>query len=94
MIYLPRRGGSLLCIATPCCLLPPKITKQTIHLLPTGQFPAASLFSRVWVGVVIIKLKAYLSSTGTGLANWNKELYVYSVNLKDLKMKRTTVIIV
>ena len=44
--------------------------------------------------MVIIKLKAYLSSTGTGLANWNKELYVYSVNLKDLKMKRTTVIIV
>ena len=37
MIYLPCWGGSLLCSVTQIYPLPPKITKQTIHQLPTDH---------------------------------------------------------
>ena len=59
--------------ATPCHQKSP--SRLSIPYLMTiyGQFQAASLLSRVggWVGVVLIKLELNLSSTGTGLANWN-----------------------
>ena len=47
---------------------------STSYLLTKfGHFQAAPLLSRVggWRWVVIIKPKAKLSSSGTGLANWN-----------------------
>ena len=51
--------------------LPPKNTRHTIHKLPTGHiWPIASWISTFPGGggwVVIIKVKANLSSTGTGL---------------------------
>ena len=48
LIYLPGEGGSLLFSVTPCYPLSPKITKLTIHQLPTDQFQAASLLSQGW----------------------------------------------
>ena len=96
--------------------LPPKITKQTIHQLPTdhiyGQFQAASLLSRVgglvaeamwWVGcggyvvgvgVVIIKLKANLSSTSHLTSRlelsmaiqvkWNQAVEIFNTHSRTL----------
>ena len=65
-------------------ILPPDTQKSpsrlsTSYLLTIyGQFQAASLLSRVGGGgvggvggLILIKLKAKLSSTGTVLANWN-----------------------
>ena len=58
--------------ATPSYPLPLKITKQTIHQLPTTYWPyMVNIKLHLyfpgwgwgWVGVVIIKLKANLSST-------------------------------
>ena len=68
-------GGFPLPSATPSYPLTPKITKQTIHKLPTGPYMVNFKLHLYfpwwgWVGVVIIKLKANLNSTGTGL-NWN-----------------------
>ena len=71
---------SLLNCYLPCLLAYLLSYKQTIHQLPTGhiyvQLQAASLLSRVgglvaeamwWVGLVIIELKANLSSNWTEL---------------------------
>ena len=68
ILYPPGLGGSSLSSVTPSYPLPPKITKQTIYQLPTGQiwsissclspFPGVG----VCVGVAIIKLKTNLSS--------------------------------
>ena len=79
MTYLPGLGGSPLSSATPSYPFSPKNTKQTIHQLPTDHISSISICISTflvdatggWGWVVIIKLKANISSTGTGLANWN-----------------------
>ena len=57
--------------ATSSYSLPPKITKQTIHQISTGHIWSISSCICTfkgwgWVGLVILKPKANLSSTGNG----------------------------
>ena len=75
-IYISRLGAPPLSSATPSYPMPPKISKQNIYQLPTVNMwtnsSCISTFPR-WVGVgvggwvVIIKLKANLILSGTGL---------------------------
>ena len=50
--------------------IPPQITKQTIHQIATGHKWSISSWISTFPGegVVIIKVKANISSTGTGLS--------------------------
>ena len=89
-ISLPRLGESPLSSATPSYPLSPKITKQTIHQLPTGHIcsisSCISTFFGGWGGVVIINLKANLNSTGTGTPTGtelgNKQVYFLEIKAK------------
>ena len=85
MIYLPGQGGSFLCSATPCYPLPPKIIKQTIHQLPIDHIWSISSCISTFpgrVGVVIIKLKANLSSTSHLTSQLELSLAIIRANAK------------
>ena len=85
-------GGSPLSSATPNYTLPPK-NRQADYPPATYRpymvnFKLHLYFSR-WAGVVVIKLKANLSSTGTGLANCNGAWQQTDIVISKFKKKLT-----